>query len=71
MLIFYTTDNGKSQIQLRAKDQTVWLTQRDMAELFNVSTDNIGLHLKNIFEDGELDGDSVTEESSVTQIKTT
>ena len=66
MLILYTTDDGKSQIQLRAKDQTVWLTQRDMAELFNVSTDNIGLHLKNIFEDGELDIDSVTEESSVT-----
>jgi hypothetical protein len=33
MLIRYTTDDGKSQIQLRAKDQTVWLTQRDMAQL--------------------------------------
>lgn len=66
MLILYTTDDGKSQIQLRSKDQTVWLTQRDMAALFDVSTDNIGLHLKNIFADGELEESLVTEESSVT-----
>ena len=71
MLILYTTDDGKSQIQLRAKDQTVWLTQRDMGELFNVSTDNIGLHLNNIFEDGELNREATTEESSVVQTEGT
>jgi len=65
-LILYTTEDGKSHIKLRAKDQTVWLSQREMAELFDVSTDNVGLHLKNISADGELDADSVTEESSVT-----
>jgi hypothetical protein len=65
-LILYTTEDGKSQIKLRTKDQTVWLSQREMAELFDVSTDNIGLHLKNIFSDEELHADSVTEESSVT-----
>jgi hypothetical protein len=65
-LILYTTEDGRSQIKLRAKDQTVWLTQREMAQLFDVSTDNIGLHLRNIFEDGELEAISVTEESSVT-----
>ena len=65
-LILYTTDDGRSHIKLRAKDQTVWLTQREMAQLFDVSTDNVGLHLKNIFADGELDAGSVTEESSVT-----
>lgn len=65
-LILYTTDDGRSQIKLRAKDQTVWLTQREMAQLFDVSTDNVGLHLKNIFSDGELELKSVTEESSVT-----
>jgi hypothetical protein len=65
-LILYTTEDGRSQIKLRAKDQTVWLTQREMAQLFDVSTDNVGLHLKNIFEDGELEMPSVTEESSVT-----
>ena len=66
MLILYTTEDGKSQIQLRAKDQTVWLSQREMAQLFDVSTDNVGLHLKNIFADGELEELSATEESSVT-----
>ena len=65
-LILYTTEDGRSQIKLRSKDQTVWLTQREMAQLFDVSTDNIGLHLKNIFSDGELELPSVTEESSVT-----
>lgn len=66
-LILYTTEDGRSQIKLRAKDQTVWLSQREMAELFDVSTDNVGLHLKNIFEDEELSRESTTEESSVVQ----
>jgi hypothetical protein len=69
MLIIYTTEDGKSRIQLRAKDQTVWLSQREMAQLFDVSTDNIGLHLKNIYEDGELVREATTEESSVVQIE--
>lgn len=50
-LTLYTTEDGKSRIQLRAKDRTVWFSQREMAELFDVSTDNIGLHLKNLSED--------------------
>jgi hypothetical protein len=65
-LILYTTEDGRSQIKLRAKDETVRLSQREMSQLFDVSTDNVGLHLKNIFEDGELEASSVTEESSVT-----
>ena len=65
-MILYTTEDGRSQVKLRAKDETVWLSQRDMAQLFDVSTDNVGLHLKNIFADGELEAASVTEESSVT-----
>ena len=67
MLILYTSEDGKSRVQLRAKDQTVWLSQRDMAQLFDVSTDNIGLHLKNIYEDGELVREATTEESSAVQ----
>jgi hypothetical protein len=66
-LILYTTEDGKSQIKLRAQEQTVWLTQREMAELFDVSADNVGLYLKNIFEDGELSREATTEESSVVQ----
>ena len=68
-LILYTTEDGRSQIQLRAKDQTVWLSQREMAELFAVSADNISLHLKNLYEDGELSREVTTEESSVVQIE--
>ena len=66
-LILYTTEDGKSRIQLRAKDQTVWLSQREMAELFDVTTDNIGLHLKKLYEDKELSREATTEESSVVQ----
>lgn len=65
MLILYQTEDGKSQIQLRAQEGTVWLSQRQMAELFDVSQDNIGLHLKNIYEDAELSREATTEESSV------
>jgi hypothetical protein len=68
-LILYTTDDGRSQIKLRAKDQTVWLTQREMAQLFEVSTDNVGLHLMNFFADGELSREATTEDSSVVQIE--
>jgi hypothetical protein len=68
-LILYTTDDGRSQINLLAKDQTVWLTQRDMAQLFDVSTDNVSLHLKNIFADVKLSREATTEESSVVQIE--
>ena len=68
-LILYTTDDGQTQIQLRTDGQTVWLTQRKMAELFGVSADNISLHLKNIYEDGELQLAATTEESSVVQIE--
>ena len=68
-LILYTTEDGTSRIQLRAKGQTVWLSQREMAELFAVSSDNIGLHLKNIYEEGELTREATTEDSSVVQIE--
>jgi len=67
MLILYTTEDGKSQIQLRADQHTVWLSQRQMADLFDVSPDNIGLHLKNIYTDAELSREATTEESSVVQ----
>lgn len=58
---------GKEQgIQVLYKDETVWATQKAMAQLFDCSTDNIGLHLKNIFKSGELVEDSVTEKNSAT-----
>lgn len=65
-LILYTSEDGKSRIQLRADDQTVWLTQLEMAELFDATKQNISLHLKNLFEDGEMTEDSVVKESLTT-----
>ena len=47
-IILYQTEDGENHIRLRAVQNTVWLTQAEMAQLFDVSTDNIGLHLKNI-----------------------
>ena len=53
-------------IQVLYKNETVWATQKAMAMLFDCTTDNIGLHLKNIFKNGELIEDSVTEKISAT-----
>ena len=52
-VILYTTEDGRSQIKLRAQEQTVWLTQLEMADLFDATKQNISLHLKNVLEDGE------------------
>ena len=68
-LILYSTDDGRSQIKLRAKDQTVWLTQLEMAELLDATKQNISLHLKNLFEEGELDPAATVKESLTVQIE--
>ena len=63
--IIYQSEDGHTKLDVRFVDETVWLTQASMAELFQTSSDNIGLHLKNIFADGELDENSTTEDFSV------
>ena len=65
-LILYTTEDGRSQIKLRAKDQSVWLTQSEMAELFATTKQNISLHLENIFDANELHEMSVVKDSLTT-----
>lgn len=64
--LVFTKENGENSIEVRVHDEDVWLTQKSMAQLFECSTDNIGLHLKNIFASGELDAEAVTEKSSAT-----
>ena len=64
-LIFQAEDKGQG-IEVIYKDENVWCTQKAMATLFDCSTDNVGLHLKNIFASGELVKDSVTEKISAT-----
>ena len=65
-LLFYQTEDGKQRIEVRLEEETVWLTQRQMSELFQTTSENITIHLKNIFSEGELDSNSVTKESLVT-----
>ncbi len=64
--LIYRSDNGKLNIQVRLEDNTVWLTQADMIELFKSSKANISEHIKHIFEEGEL-----TENSVVRNFRTT
>jgi len=54
-MILYQTEDGRTRIQCRFEDETVWLTQALMAELFQVTPQNVTLHLKAIYDDGELD----------------
>lgn len=64
--LIFTNQAKENGIEVRVQNETIWLSQKLIAILFDCSTDNISLHLKNIFNDGELDPDSVTEEFSVT-----
>ncbi len=65
-LLFQSQDGeGDARIQVAVKDETIWLTQKGMAELFGCSSDNISLHLKNIYESGELLFSATAEEISV------
>ena len=63
--IIYQSENGKTRLDVRFLGETVWLTQASMAELFQTSADNISLHLKNIYAEGELAVISTTEDYSV------
>ena len=57
-ILSYQREDGSAQINVRLEEDTVWLTQQLMAELFNTSKQNISLHIQNIFEEGELIPDS-------------
>src|SRR4051812_40053742 len=53
-LVLYSTEDGRAQFSLKAADGTVWMTQAELADLFQTSKQNISLHIKNVLEDGEL-----------------
>ena len=65
--LIYNTPEENVSVNAIIKDETIWLTQKAMAELFDCTTDNISFHLKNIYADGELNENSTTEEFSVVQ----
>ena len=66
-IILYQEDDRNVNVNVYYKNETYWLTQKSMAELFETSSDNISLHLKNIFSEEELSEFSTTEEFSVVQ----
>jgi hypothetical protein len=68
-IIIYNTQDGQTKIEVKLIDETVWLSQKQMSQLFDCSVDNISLHLKNVYSEGELDEKATTEESSIVQIE--
>ena len=64
--LVYRSAEEDVSVDALIKDESIWLNQKGMAELFGCSTDNISLHLKNIFSEGELERDAVTEKISAT-----
>ena len=65
--VLYNIDKEYVNVKVAIKDDTIWVTQRGMAELFDCSADNISLHLKNIYQDGELQESATAEDFSVVQ----
>ena len=54
-IVIYVDDNGKPQVDVRLQDETVWLTQAQLVDLYQSSKANVSEHIKNIFDEGELD----------------
>ena len=54
-IVIYQTEDGTTKIDVRMEEETVWLTQAQMADLFQTTKQNISLHINNVFEEGELE----------------
>ena len=65
-IILYQPDNKSTQLEVRIDEETVWLTQAQMVELFSSTKQNISLHINNIFKEGELKENSVVKDSLTT-----
>lgn len=65
-ILLYSTEQGNINVNVTYQNENFWMSQKAIAQLFDCSTDNVSLHLKNIFNSAELDSNSVTEEFSVT-----
>lgn len=61
----FQNEDGSLQLAVQVQQESIWLSQSQLAELFKTSTDNISLHLKNIYQSGELDENATTEDYSV------
>src|SRR5436853_1400940 len=65
--LVYQTEDGKLKIDVRFEGETVWLTQQQMAELFQTTKQNVSLHIQNIYEEGELGREATVKESLTVQ----
>lgn len=65
--IIYQTESGETRIDARFEDETVWLSQQLMAELFQTTVPNINLHIRNVFKDGELDKEATIKDFLIVQ----
>ena len=61
-IIIYQTDDGLTKIDVKIQNETVWLSQQQMAELFNTTKQNISLHIKNIYDEEELNENSTVKD---------
>lgn len=68
-IIIYERENGEPSIEIKLDKGSLWLSQKQIALLFDKDSDTIGLHLKNIFKSGELDSNATTEDFSVVQLE--
>ncbi len=64
-ILIYQTEGNDVEVRLDADQETIWLTQKQMSDLFDKDSDTIGLHLKFIYASSELERDSTTEDYSV------
>ena len=68
-ILFYQTDDGNTKVEVRIEEDTVWMTQSSIAELYGTTPQNITTHLKNIFEEGELDEPSTCKDYLQVQLE--
>ena len=68
-LIIYQTESGETKLEVRLENETVWLTQKLMAELFQTTVPNINMHLKNVFEEGELDASATIKDFLIVRME--
>src|SRR5680860_46747 len=65
-IIIYSSKDGETKIEVKMENETLWLSQKQMAELFGCSLRNIGIHLQNVFNEAELSEDSVMKDYFIT-----
>ena len=66
-ILIYQSEDGQTRIDVQFQDETAWLTQNQMADLLQTTKQNISLHIKNVFEEGELDSGATVKESLTVQ----